>query len=320
MTTNYVTALALAVFSPAVIDVVQQPDPVAEEMDRWRLEHKAHMNRLLEIYFEQIRTREPLTLTISDDLLGRHPSDSLELLAPYEQDASPSVRRFAYSFASRTGVLSDSPEIREGVVSRLVKGCGDPEGGVWQWAAKCLLSFEEPDFSPEARDTLREIVTKGHVRQEVVRVVGVAGMTEMLPWLEKISDRSWYAVLARARLGDDQAAAEVVERVGTVDKPAYRLGSYLDDLAYTHHPLALGYMARSLAGYLDSSELWPRKLPANPKRRDIQQKPERQRAVFLLAKYFADCPVEKRPGPAYTDAEIDRAKEWVKERYGQHKE
>ena len=294
---------------PSTNVFAQEPDPVAEEMERWRQEQKRHLARLFEIEFK--REGSP---RISDELLAEHPGDTLEVLVPYQQDSSSSIRSLVYAFVRRTGLSSRDIKIRREVVLRLVNGCGDPDSLVWQHAARWLLLFDESDFTRETRDVLLGIVVREPIRQEVVRVVGVANMPEMLTWLERHSDKSWSALLARARIGDEKAAREVVERAEAraAKNPAARKDEYFDDLAFTRHELALEYIAR----FLDSNEGEKTREETG----DYGASPYKQVALDVLAKHFRDCPVKKRPWRNYTDAEFAQAHEWVRRRLVQERE
>ncbi len=298
--------VAYTLLATTVAGVAQDPDPAAQEMQRWAEEEKRHVAQLLQIIFEQKRTRANV-IRIADDLLCKHPEFTLRTLERSQSDTSERVRVEAYAYAWRVGIaLPGRPFIRRTAVEQLAKACLDPHALVWQSAARWLLDFNQSDFTPEARGSLHEIFNLHPVRREVLLVFGVAGMTEMMSWMEKISDKHFNAVLARARLGDDDAAREAVRRIDRLENINRRIYGAVKRLGYTHHPIVLEY----IASYLDRDDGGiTLKQGGDYGRPSIQQA-----ALEAIAANFPNCPVKKSKLPSkYDRSDYEMVKQWVRD-------
>jgi hypothetical protein len=282
-------------------------------MERWTQEEKQHLLRLFEITFDRIRAGESPPYSSDGDLTTKHPGYALDLLEGYQSDQSFRVRRAAYRYAYQIGRSTGDSAIRKRVVLQLAKAVRDAEPAGGPIEARWLLSFRKHEFTSEACDMLRAAAVKEPIRQDVLLVLGVAGMNEMDSWLKKISENYFNAVLALARLGDDEAARQAVERANKViaerDKDR---GSwtriYLKKLGYTRHRIALKY----IAGYLnlDSDEGKVTLREGG----DYALPSYACEALDALGKYYAGFPIKDRKTFHCSNEELATAREWVKKR------
>ncbi len=296
----WIIVLALGYVCP--VSLGAQGDPVAEEMESWREQRKRHLSRLLDLGWE-LADRGRARPRIPDSLLTDYPEDALDVLEKYRVDDAARRRLEAYRYIYMVGRSSRDSAVRKRVVSRLVDGCRDSVG--WQGNAQWLLEFRKHEFTPEARTMLREFVVKEPIRDDVLLVLGVARMDEMDNWLRKISDRHFNAVLALARLGDDDAARRAVAHVDKIENVGVRVGRWLDKLGYTRHPIALEY----IASYLDNEEGEITLAQSG----DYYRAPFNKTALDVIAKHFPDCPVKRQDFVGrYSDEDFTRVRDWLK--------
>ncbi|MFH0980927.1 MAG: hypothetical protein V2A79_05250 [Planctomycetota bacterium] len=280
----------------------------------------ADLSVLLADVFARVEDGRPPG-AIPDEMLTRNPQEVLGLLRSYERSPSARVREQAYTLGWRVGRASNDATVRREVAARLVSGCGDPEALVWQHACQHLLSFEETDFSPAAKENIQRLFHEDPPKPAVVRLVGVAGLREELPRIGAlVSDKaahdssaqsgrwygtvSWAARLARARLGFQEDVPHILRLVESEKDPVIRVTVLLHDLAYTRQPAAIEVVRQ----YLDSEESLPR-----VKETALGTK-YAQYAIDILAEQLPDCPVLKKYVGAYTEAEVVQAREWMRNR------
>lgn len=260
--------------------------------------------------------------SIPGKVLAEQPERALDLLVPYEQHDSARIRWVAYAHYWSLGVSSPDPGIRQQVTSRLVDACNDPDSLVWQYASRRLLSFEEADFTDDSKAVLHRLLRDDRLRRkDIIWVVGVADMREELPTLKSFlvdeskhmtSSRSgkwyggpsWPARLARARMGVQEDVQRAIELVELEEDPVTRVTRLLKHLGYTHQPAAFEYIAT----YLDSEERLPRVKDTVPGTLCAQY------AMDVLAQNLPGFPAKRDNIGAHTQAEIIRAREWMKSR------
>lgn len=265
--------------------------------------------------FRKRQEREPVD-SIPGKVLAEQPERSLDLLAPYERHDSARIRRVAYAHCFSLGVSTTDPEIRREVTLRLVHACADSDGLVWQHAAKWLRSFEEHDFMEDSKVLLHKLLMDDPPRRDIVLVVGVAEMREDLPrlklllvdepvaWKSGPGSVSWSARLARARMGSQEDVRRAIELVKLEKDPIIRVGKLLRALAYTRQPVALEYIAT----FLDSDGRFP------PLKKNDPGILYAQYAMDALARYVPSFPAKTDNIGVHTQADIIRAREWMKSR------
>lgn len=271
--------------------------------------------------FRKRQEREPVD-SIPGKVLAEQPKRALDLLAPYEQHDSARIRWVAYAHYWSLGVSSADPGIRQQVTSRLVDACNDPASLVWQYASRRLLSFEEADFTDASKAALHRLLRDDRLRRkDIIWVVGVADMREELPTLKSLlvdeskymtslhsgkwyGGTSWPARLARARMGSQEDVRRAIELVKLEKDPIIRVGKLLRALAYTRQPVALEYIAT----FLDSDGRFP------PLKKNDPGILYAQYAMDALARYVPSFPAKTDNIGAHTQADIIRAREWMKSR------
>lgn len=279
--------------------------------------------RLIEDAMASYRDGE-LAHPIPEEILTSDPASTLEFLSPFWADSSSVVRWRTCSFGARVGLATNRRNVRQEVVSRLVRACQDSEPLVWQHSAEYLLAFRAVDFSDETRDELRHLLGARNVPRQILLLAGVAELRDQLTHLEsflidetKYEDgphagrwygtQSWAGRLARARMGVDRDADRAVELVRREPSRVVQVTVLLEQLAYTHHPKAY----RFIASFLDSDE----RLPAV--KSTVPGTPVAQRAMDVLVRLVPGCPLQNEGVPRYnyTPEEIALVREWVRESF-----
>ena len=269
--------------------------------------------------FEQLAGGETVS-TVPASLLEAEPRRALELLKPYENDASPKVRHYAYTLAWQVGRSSADPKVRKAVTARLTGALTDASPLVWQHAAQHLNSFDAADFTPTCHQVIRGLVNRDDVDPDVIRVVGIAGMSDLLDHLQVAlrdeskftsaslggrwyGTRSWSARLARARLGVKGDIDRVVELVGLEPDPITRVTVLLGDLGYVRQPQTLDV----IRSYLESDDRLPNaSKPQNPGTQYAQY------AADVLADHLADFPIDKRFVGGYSEEDLKLIRQWMR--------
>lgn len=304
--TLFIFVCTISLTSTNRVAYAQQVDSLPEGNIRWAEQEKQHLRRLLDIRFKNEGINEQ-TPNISDELLSKYPDYTLKVIKPYQQDGIPRVRWSANMIARQIGIkASIGTKIRKDAVLQLVKACFDPDSLVWQNAAKWLLEFHEADFTIEAQQILGDHLIKEPVRDQVILVVGITNLGGMDRWLRQKSGKHFNALLALARLGDDEAAVEAVERIDKVENIDLRVRKYLHQLGYTRHRIALEY----IASYLDSNEGEITKAQSG----DYSAPSYKNVALDVIAKHFPESLIKKNDSRRYSKGDFDKARLWLNQR------
>ena len=175
-------------------------------------------------------------------------SSTLTALSPYYTDTVPQVRAQAYYLAQQVGTYSQDEAIRQQVTSQLVGGLSDEESGITGQVHSYLTAFGPADFTSEARQQIAVLLPQRPAHfSRLLKLVGTLNMTDQIPTLRNLlpslsARERWTAQLALARLGDQEALANVLARVKQEpvnDDVVYEL---LPDLVYTRQKAAIDYL------------------------------------------------------------------------------
>lgn len=304
--TLFIFVCTISLTSTNRVAYAQQVDSLPDENIRLAEQEKQQLSRLLDIRFKNEGINEQ-TPNISDELLSKYPDYTLKVIKPYQQDGIPRVRWSANMIARQIGIkASIGTKIRKDAVLQLVKACFDPDSLVWQNAAKWLLEFHEADFTKESQKFLGDNLIIEPVRDQVILVVGIANLGVMDRWLRQKSGKHFNALLALARMGDDEAADDSVARIDKVKNIDLRIRKYLHLLGFTRHRIALEY----IASYLDSNEGEITKAQSG----DYSAPSYKNIALDIIVKYFPECSIKVVDGRRYSKDDFDKASIWLNQR------
>ncbi len=273
-----------------------------------------NIHELLDAYMAQgIKT----TIDSKDILKCQNVESIIPSLQIYEKGESGRVKRRAYMLDWAIGLNSSDPEIRQGVVERLISGC-------WDWDVRGqiyprLLIFTEVDFSEKAKVQIREHLARERPSRGMVLVCGLANMKDQIPRLRELAaDRTqyelgngdtkirtvgWKARLALARMGSQEDIQYCIKRAEKCLDLTTFGKSALEDIAYIRQPEAVKYLQKFLEGTESPPDIF---LEVG-----IQPGTFAKNALKNLTKMIDDFPVEEKV-TKHSDAELETARQWMR--------
>ncbi len=270
----------------------------------------------------EVAAGHSLTKSTREVARGSHQA-VLDAAKEHLSSESERVRYQALMLIKHASLASSDSELRQAGVNSLVGLLNDTRPVVWQHASKALLEFQSGDFAGPASDTLRTMLQRPHLRREVARLVGVANLRDQMSRLREllIDERtyesetsvgkwygtvSWYARLAMARMGDEQATDWVVSMVNGESNDIVRITVLLRDLGYVAQPKAHA----ALLDVLDSDDR------LSPTKVGQDGMPAWQYALDVLATTLEKFPVVAESPGSYTTDDRAAAQRWMRERLG----
>lgn len=242
------------------------------------------------------------------------PQEILNALSKYRKDSLEQIRHTTMILEYQTAqkYLSDSNIVME-VVERLANYCLDKEPQVWQQAARLLLNFSEIDFSTKATETIKFALKRSELSNEIILIAGIVGHKNEIEKMKNKyqnempdSSKLWYGKfvwacqLALARMGDETAISEVINKVNTESEPILKITRLLKDIDYIRQPEGVEIIKEVLI----SNDRLPPLKAGKPGTKCAHY------AMDLLANSIEDFPVKSK-GCGYSKAELEKARKWV---------
>lgn len=205
----------------------------------------------MQAYVERLHVSQ----TVSVPEIFKNQKNAVEVIASasnYFGDTLSQVRARMYSLVGEAGSRSPDKTIRGLAVDQLVKATADYSN--LDVLLTQLNSFTISDFSNPAKDSLTSLFRKRPpYLDQLVRLVGslqIISLTDELRTLSgpATSNQSirWAALLALARMGDQEATQSVMKRVQRLpvnDDVVYEI---FPDLIYTRQRTAIDYLIMEL--------------------------------------------------------------------------
>jgi hypothetical protein len=271
--------------------------------------------KIMEAYFSQIRSGKypsiPIEATLKDNA-----AIILSALPTYLHDSVSIVRARASSLSKLIGAQSKLGTIRTKAIQQLIEAVKDKDTGNAGSALTFLTEFNKSDFSEADRDTLYAIFKRKSAHLNTfIRLMGYLEMQSAKDDLFNLSQNTslsrkdrWAAMLALARMNDDQAATDVMNRVKRMPVSDAVLYEIFPDLIYTRRPEAINYLVEALHNDAKNCE------SAN------SDNPERipcaYRIMEMLAPIIENYPLKQNAtGDIETNdypAALQKAREWLK--------
>jgi hypothetical protein len=207
----------------------------------------------LENYFTQVRA-------------GKYPAITTELTKPenaqvivntlpkYLADSVATIRLRAASLARTIGTASKISTVRSKAIQQLIFSAKDKDSGNAGAALISLTEFKKNDFSKVDQDTLYAIFKRKPVHlNTLIRLMGYLEIQSSKNDLYNLSqdgglprkDR-WAAMLALARMSDQQATDDVLNRIKRMPVGDAVVYEVFPDLIYTRRPEAISYLVEAL--------------------------------------------------------------------------
>ena len=205
----------------------------------------------LQPYLEVWRSGKVPTPVISPDLLNN--AELLTSIQPFLNDSTLSVSRGARQLLTSLAINSSDRAIRQRATNLLVGALtltGENESLVYS-----LRQFQPADFAASARDTLAARIRQSPTSMaSLIRLAGYIDLAALRDFLRSQSTPQnsnkkvrWAALLALARMGDEQATAAVLQQVKKQPMGDQVVENLFPDLVYTRQRLALDYLGEILS-------------------------------------------------------------------------
>jgi hypothetical protein len=235
------------------------------------------------------------------------------VLRQYTERQPEELRRDLYALFWRMATESQEQPKRTGVVECFLSRISAETTMLGRQLLKWLQDFRKEDFDQNALVMLNALPWTEDYCPEVIRLTGIAGAQRVVPRLQaQVKDQplrtppqpgyhntnTWAALLALARLGDEQALAEVIRRVLEEQDIVVRATILFSDLGYTMRPAAFD----TLKVYLNSDK----RLPAV--KNTVPGRMEAARAAAVFSRYIRNFPIQETD---FTEPQTLQARAWA---------
>ncbi|MEZ4974053.1 MAG: hypothetical protein R2820_12140 [Cyclobacteriaceae bacterium] len=181
----------------------------------------------------------------------REEKNAKEIIASasqYFNDTLSRVRSRMYSLVGDAGSGSKDQNLRRQAVSKLVNATHDSEN--LDLLLSKLSSFAKSDFNSSSTDTLVSLFRrKPPYLDQLARLVGTLQISELKEDLRTLSGPStknqrirWSALVALARMGDDEALKSMMRRAQRLPVNDDIVYEVFPDLVYTRQRQAIDYL------------------------------------------------------------------------------
>lgn len=230
----------------------------------------------------------------------------------YTTHESEELRRDVYALLWQLGKEQTDQQKQQNIVE-LLSECVQVENDFLRnQLLKWLQDFQESDFNERSTAILENIKWPKGDSSSVIRLTGIAQLKSRLTELKELvrnesadagtdmwyETNEWAALLALARMGDEESLHIVLDRVRKETDIVVRATVLLKDLAYTKQSTAFD----TLKIYLNSEE----RLPAT--KETVPGVLEACYAAALFSKYLKDFPIKETD---FSEAQVLKARVWV---------
>jgi hypothetical protein len=181
--------------------------------------------------------------------LPENAKSTLIALQPYWSDTLVDVRSKAYTITHIVGDNSRQPHIREAVVTHLIAGCKDKDGGNVGMVLDYLTEFRNTEFTVSAKDSIRSLFRQKIAHTDkLLKLIGFLELTDLKETIRPYTQAGntqpirWASLVSLARMNDAAAASEVMRRVRKLSVNDDIIYKIFPDLAYSRNQEAINYM------------------------------------------------------------------------------
>ncbi|NOS90699.1 MAG: hypothetical protein HOP30_02145 [Cyclobacteriaceae bacterium] len=269
----------------------------------------------LESYFNQVRT-------------GKYPSIPAEISKPenafnalkelnkYLSDSITIIRQRAASLSRYVGTQAKVSSVRTKAVDQIVISAKDKDNGNVGAALLYLTEFKKNDFSKANLDTLYSLFKRKQAHlNTLIRLMGYLEIQTSKNDLYNLSqDQSlgrkdrWTAMLALARMNDEQAMTDVLNRVKRMPLTDAVVYEIFPDLIFTRRPEAIAFLVEAI--YSDAKNC------ESPNSDSAERIPCAYRIMEMLAAVIENYPLKQNASgdietTDYTAA-LQQVRNWFK--------
>ncbi|MBI3218932.1 MAG: hypothetical protein HYZ44_05445 [Bacteroidetes bacterium] len=269
----------------------------------------------LENYFAQTRAGKYPTIPI-EIAKPENASSALNALSTYLNDSTVVIRQRAASLSRYIGTQSNVNSIRAKAINQLVFASKDKDSGNVGAALLYLTEFRKKDFSKSNLDTLYSIFKRKQAHLNIlIRLMGYLEIQTSKNDLYNLSqDQSlgrkdrWTAMLALARMNDEQAITDVLNRVKRMPLTDAVVYEIFPDLVFTRRPEAISFLVEAI--YSDAKNC------ESPNSDNAERIPCAYRIMEMLAPVIENYPLKQNASgdietTDYTGA-LQQIRNWFK--------
>lgn len=204
-------------------------------------------------FFTQVRAGKypaiPAEINKADNVIG-----FINVLPVYLKDSVAVVRSRAAALVHTIGTKSKVADVRAKAVQQLIIATRDTNSANMGEVLQYLTEFKKADFSKANKDSLYALLLRKPPHQEVLmKLIGYLEVQEASIELYGLSQDAamgrkerWTAMLALTRMGDDQAAQDILNRVRRMPVGDAVVYDIFPDLVYTRNRNILLYLIETL--------------------------------------------------------------------------
>lgn len=179
---------------------------------------------------------------------------TLTALNGYAKDTVVVVRGKAALIARAVGTKSVVNAIRQQSVTQLIQAANDKSTGNAGAALNYLTEFKKSDFTKVHHDSLQALFKRNPPYIDILaKLIGFIEIKELQSDLFALSQQStlgrkerWSAMLALARMNDERAITDIMNRVKRMPVADAVVYEVFPDLVYTRRPEAISYLVEAL--------------------------------------------------------------------------
>jgi hypothetical protein len=207
----------------------------------------------IDTYFSQLRSGKSPNLP-TEIYKPENAKAILAALPTYAKDTLVVVRSKAALIARVVGTKSTISALRQQAITQIIQAANDKSTGNVGAAFNYLTEFKKADFTKTHKDSLVALFKRNPPYIETLaKLVGFIEIKELQNDLFALSQNStlgrkerWSAMLALARMNDEQAAADVINRVKRMPVTDAVVYEIFPDLIYTRRPEAMAILVEAL--------------------------------------------------------------------------
>ena len=207
----------------------------------------------LDPYFSQLRAGKSPNIP-AEVYKPENAKNILVVLSTYLKDTAVIIRSKATLIARVVGTKSTIAAIRQQAVGQILEATKDKSTGNASAAMNYLTEFKKTDFTKTHRDSLTAMFKRNPPYIDVLtRIIGYLEIEELKGELLDLSQNSalgrkerWSAMLALARMNDDRASADMMNRVKRMPVEDAMVYEIFPDLIYSRRPEAIAYLVETL--------------------------------------------------------------------------
>lgn len=209
--------------------------------------------KAIDTYFSQVRQGKSPNIP-AEVYKPENAKGTLTALSVYSKDTLAIVRSKAALITRAVGTRSAVSAIRQQSVTQLLQAANDKSTGIVGSALNYLTEFKKTDFTKVHRDSLIALFRRNPPYIDVLaKLIGFLEIKELQNELFAMSQQTslgrkerWSAILALARMNDERAVNDMMNRVKRMPVTDGVVYEVFPDMVYTRRPEAIAYLVEAL--------------------------------------------------------------------------